>query len=298
MNNKSIRLFLRLSTRALLLLPGLTFAQPTAHYAPGSEGLKCATLPPPGLYARDYTCFYVADRVNGPAGQSVGPANFDVFTFANVPRLVYISDVKVLGGYLGVNALLPLVSEHVKAGPFDSSTFGAADLFVDTMLSWHLKRFDFVFGCGVWMPTGDSDAPPTTRAGLGYWATMLTAGGTWYFDTDKTWAISLLSRYEINDEQRDTHITPGQAFTLEWGLSKTFNRTIDVGPVGYYQQKVTTDSGLGATDNRDRVAAVGPEVSAVIPMVNVHASLRYVYEFMAEDRAQGHSVTLTLTKRF
>jgi hypothetical protein len=215
-----------------------------------------------------------------------------------VPRLVYISDVKVLGGYFGVNALLPLISEHVKAGPFDSSTFGVADLFVDSMLSWHLKRFDFVFGCGAWMPTGDSAAPPTTRAGLGYWANMLTAGGTWYFDADKTWAISLLSRYEINAEQRDTHITPGQAFTLEWGLSKTFNKTIDVGPVGYYQQKVTTDSGLSATENRDRVAAVGPEVSAVIPVVDVHASLRYVYEFMAEDRTQGHTVTLTLTKRF
>ena len=140
--------------------------------------------------------------------------------------------------------------------------------------------------------------PPTTRAGLGYWANMLTAGGTWYFDADKTWAISLLSRYEINGEQRDTHITPGQAFTLEWGLSKTFNKTIDVGPVGYYQQKVTTDSGSGATENRDRVAAVGPEVSAVIPGVKVHASLRYVYEFMAENRSQGHAVTLTLTKRF
>jgi len=28
------------------------------------------------------------------------------------------------------------------------------------------------------------------------------------------------------------------------------------------------------------------------------ASLRYDYEFMADDRAQGHTVTLTLTKRF
>jgi hypothetical protein len=71
MKHKSIRSCLCLSTGALLLLPVLASAQPTAHYAPGSEGLKCASLPPPGLYARDYTCFYVADRVNNSSGQSV-----------------------------------------------------------------------------------------------------------------------------------------------------------------------------------------------------------------------------------
>jgi hypothetical protein len=27
-------------------------------------------------------------------------------------------------------------------------------------------------------------------------------------------------------------------------------------------------------------------------------SARYAYEFMAEDRAQGHTLALTLTKRF
>jgi hypothetical protein len=28
------------------------------------------------------------------------------------------------------------------------------------------------------------------------------------------------------------------------------------------------------------------------------ASLRYDYEFLAEERTQGHTVSLTLTKRF
>ena len=72
---------------------------------------------------------------------------------------------------------------------------------------------------------------------------MLTAGATWYIDQEKTWAVSALNRYEFNTEQRDTHVTPGQAYTLEWGVSKTVMKVVDLGAVGYYQQQVTTNSG-------------------------------------------------------
>jgi hypothetical protein len=127
---------------------------------------------------------------------------------------------------------------------------------------------------------------------------MFTFGGTWYMDTEKTWAISLLNRYEINSEQEETDITPGNGYTVEWGISKKLWKDIQVGPAGYFQMKTTADSGEGATTQRDRVAAVGPEIDGVIPKINVHVSVRYLYEFMAANRAQGQTITLTLTKRF
>jgi len=284
-------------------LPGLLQAQPTAHYVPGVEGIKGASLPPPGIYFRDYNYFYTADQRNDSAGNKVSAADLDALTYANVPRLIWITDTKLLGGYVGVDALLPLVyqqaSVNTPGGPFSGDTFGIGDLFAESTLSWHLKQFDFSAGCGLWMPTGDSPTKPgpSTRAGLGYWAPMLTAGATWYIDQEKTWAVSALNRYEFNTEQRHTHITPGQAYTLEWGVSKTLNKVIDVGAVGYYQQKVTSDSNSSASA-RDRVAAVGPEVSVAFPKPMLFVSLRYLYEFMAEDRAQGQTVALTLTKRF
>jgi len=115
-------------------------------------------------------------------------------------------------------------------------------------------------------------------------------------DAKKTWAVSALNRYEFNSEQRYTHITPGQAWTMEWGVGKTFSNKIDVGAAGYYQQKITADSGASA--NYNRVAAVGPEISGDIPKINVGVSLRCDYEFVAENRAQGETITLTFTKRF
>jgi hypothetical protein len=109
--------------------------------------------------------------------------------------------------------------------------------------------------------------------------------------------VSALNRYEFNTEKEDTEVIPGQAYTLEWGLSKTVNKVIDVGPVGYYQQQVNPNSGA-PWSSRSRVAAVGPEVSVAFPKQMFFVSLRYNYEFIAENRAQGNAITLTLTKRF
>ena len=184
----------------------------------------------------------------------------------------------------------------VKPAPFDSTTFGIGDFFGEGTLSWHIKQFDFAIGSGVWAPTGDSGNPQTTtRVGKGYWTFMQTAGATWYVDEAKTWAVSALNRYEFNTEQRDTHVTPGDAYTLEWGISKSVCKEADLGVVGYYQQQVTGNSDKSPLN---RVAAIGPEVSCMFPKQMFFVSLRYNFEFMAESRAEGNAITLTLTKRF
>ena len=234
---------------SLPALPGLLQAQPSAHYVPGSEGIKGASLPPPGFYVRDYNLAYYATRLNDASGNNAHVPDFRAFTYANVPRVIWITDTQVLGGYVGVDALLPFVYQSLRVPGYDHGTFGVGDFFAEATLSWHPKQFDFSAGGGVWAPTGDSPTQPgpSTRAGLGYWTLMQTAGATWYIDEEKTWAVSALNRYEFNTEQRDTHITPGQAYTLEWGVSKTVAKVVDLGVVGYYQQQVTTDSGTGAS---------------------------------------------------
>jgi hypothetical protein len=278
----------------LAALPGLLQAQPSAHYVPGVEGIKAASLPPPGWYVRDYTVAYYSTRVDDWNGDNMTPPGFRAFTLANVPRVIWISDTQLLGGFVGVDALIPLVYNDLRYPGYDHGTFGIGDLCAEATLSWHIKQFDFAVGSGVWAPTGDSGTP--TRAGLGYWSFMQTAGATWYIDKEKTWAVSALNRYEFNTEQCDTHVTPGQAYTLEWGVSKTVAKVVDLGAVGYYQQQVTADSGAPAW-SRNRVAAVGPEISVAFPKQMLFVSLRYDYEFMAEMRAQGHTFALTLTKR-
>src|ERR1039457_3659634 len=117
---------------ALAVLPGAIQAQPDAHYVPGVEGLKGSSLPPPGFYFKDYNVFYVADQANDGAGHNVAPGNFQALIYANVPRAIWITDTKFLGGNVGVDALLPLQYLSVKSGPYSSSTFGIGDFFAES----------------------------------------------------------------------------------------------------------------------------------------------------------------------
>lgn len=270
----------------------------TAHYPNGVEGIKSGSLPPPGIYLRDYNYGYLADRFSG------GPKDFSVSAYIQAPRVIWISDFKLLGGSLGADILVPFVYQQVKFNPAPPGpvgrweNFGIGDVCVEPLtLSWHQERYDLGVGYAFWAPTGEFDKNYPPSPGKGYWGHMITAGGTYYFDSEKTWAVSLLNRYEINQENDSTATTTGNAWTVEGGLSKTLNKTIDVGLVGYVQAKVTKDSGPAAKP-RDSVVGVGPEVSVFFPSIVSFASLRWVAEFGASDRPEGHMINLTLTKRF
>lgn len=291
---------------ALTSLPSFLAAQPapsfTGHYVPGVEGIKGSSLPPPGIYVRDYNVCYFANRLNDGNGHEA-PVNFDAFVYANLIRPIWITDYKFLGGSVGMDMIVPLVYTDlsIKRGGatlYDDATFGIGDLYFEPLtLSWHGKRYDAAFGYSFFAPTGGSN-PGTTKPGKGYWTQLLTLGGTVYFDEEKTWSLSSLNRYEFNSEEHDTHITPGQIWTMEWGLGKAVTKTIEAGVVGYYQLQTTKDAGHGASNERDQIIGVGPEIVALCPKLGVFTSVRYLREFAAEDRPEGNTVTVTFTKRF
>ena len=270
-------------------------AQPivAGHYPAGSEGIKGASLPPPGVYLRDYNLFYFADKFKD------GPPNFEILAYVNAPRLIWITNQEILGANYGMDVIMPFGYMDWKAGAQDEHHLGIGDIEVEpVLLSWHFKQFDLAAGYGFWIPSGDYDPSRPDLIAKGFWSHMLTLGSTWYPDQEKTWAVSLLHRYEFCHEQTKTHIDPGQVYTLEWGLSKSLRPGVDVGLIGYYQQQTTKDSGRTETGRLDRKLGFGPEISAFCPKLGLITSLRYAYECAAVERAQGHLIALTLTKPF
>ena len=287
------------------LLAGTHLAQAqTGHYPIGVEGIKGGSLPPPGIYLRDYNLFYWADRLNDPSGDRVvfpnGRDDIDLFAYANAIRPLWITPAKVLGGHYGMDVLIPLVYTDLTAGGNSvGSCFGVGDVFFEPItLSWHWSQFDLGVGYGFWAPTGDSSPPPSAKAGKGYWANMFTLGGTWFPDKAKTWSVSVLNRYEINTRADYADLTYGNAFSLEAGVGKTLCNGIELGPVFYYQQQTTRDSGTAASPYSDRVFGIGGEIGTFFPKVKLFVSARYFYEFSARDRPEGNTVNLTLTKIF
>jgi len=268
-----------------------------SHYPIGAEGIKGADLPPPGFYVRDYNYFYTANQVNGMPN---GP---DIFVYCQAPKLVWMTPWSLLGVNYGMDAIIPFVYKNISAPFGDGHKFNLGDIYVSPLvLSKHFQQFDVAGAYGVYVPSGEFNADTPvhylTSPGSGFWTHMFTLGGVWYPDAKKTWAVSLLNRYEINTEQNHTDITPGNMLSMDWAVSKTVAQGVDVGLIGYYQQLITKDSGTGASTVYSDVVGVGPEVSAFWPKIGTFTSLRYAYEVTSANRPQGQTVVLTITKRF
>jgi hypothetical protein len=297
-----LKLPLSLLAGALVASPALLQAAPaagsfTGHYVAGVDGIKGSSVPPPGFYIRDYNVVYTAGQLNDAAGSKV-PIDFNAFVYANVLRGIWVTDRKVLGGNYFCDALVPFEYTGLKINGMTDSRFGVGDVYLEpAAVAWHGQRYDAAVGYAFWAPTGESK-PGSANPGKGFWGHMITVGGTYYFDDAKTWSLSALNRYEFNQEERDTHITPGQDWTLEWGLGKAVSQTVEAGLAGYYQLETTKDSGLGTTGTRNSVIGVGPEVSVFWPAIKTFTSLRWDYEVAAYARPQGHTITLTITKPF
>ena len=268
-----------------------------SHYPIGAEGIKGADLPPTGFYVRDYNYFYVADKVDGL------PVNMDIFAYVQAPKLVWMTPWSFLGVNYGMDMIIPFVYKDVSAPFGNGYQFNLGDIYFSPLvLAKHFKQFDVAGAYGIYAPSGNFDASTAlnylTSPGGGYWSHMFTLGAVWYPDEKKTWAVSLLNRYEINTEQDQTHVTPGNMLSMEWGISKSVVKGVDVGLVGYYQQETTEDSGPHAATALSHVVGIGPEVSVMWEKIGLISTLRYEYEVDAKDRVQGQTVVLTLTKRF
>lgn len=274
----------------------------TGHYVNGAEGIKAATLPPSGFYYRMYNVFYNADSLRDENGDELD-VDFDVSIYALVNRFIWISDKKILGGNFFMDAVIPLINTEIEIGAagVSDNKFGLGDINLEPFgISWHGLRSDAAIGLSVYVPTGEYEKNNAASPGKDFWTVMFTMGGTVYFDAEKTWAASILGRYETHSEKSETNVQPGEDFHFEWGVSKAFAKFWDVGLTGYFHWQVTDDSGSDAvnTNVHDQVYAIGPEVSAFCPFTNIVFSLRSQWEFQAEDRSEGNVTTLTLTKIF
>ncbi len=270
------------------------------EYPNGIEGIKAASVPPPGYYYKMYNVYYGADTMTDKDGEDLD-LDFDLTLFVNAHRFLWMSPWNILGGNYGADIIVPIMDVNLEIGKagIDSSETGLGDICVEPfVLGWHGARWDAAFAVAFFAPTGKYDKTEPASPGKDMWTYMTTFGGTIYFDAEKTWSASILNRYEIHGEKDETDVTPGDDFHFEWGIGKNIAKIVDVGVTGYCQWQVTDDSGDAGTDVKDQVYAVGPEVSVFIPPIMGALSLRSQWEFEAEDRSEGNFTTLTFVKIF
>lgn len=281
-------------------------------YLLGSKGPGAAITPPPGWYFQNDLYFYRGELGGNkqlPTGGRLA-VGVDGSAVIDAATLIWVAPETVLGGNLGLNAIVPFGWKKTSAdltvggplggiatGSVSDTIFTVGDPIVGGFLGWKSGNFHYQVGTLVNVPIGDYQDGEISNISFNHWGADIFAAATW-FDPAIGWDLSGVVGMTFNAKNPATEYKTGNEFHFEWSAVKHVNEKVDAGLVGYYYQQVSGDSGDGAIGPfKGRVAAVGATVgyNFAIDETPVSARVKYFHEFAAENRAEGDAVYLTLS---
>jgi hypothetical protein len=317
------RIRLETAVLACMFLGGASsaLAQQKGQWVPGQYGLNAGAISEPGITYANMPLNYSASRLNDSNGNRLTQNVTGTYSFWVDENIFYfVPKQKFLGGYF-----MPYVALNYASGELVANITGTnlstggggsgfADMYVQPLnLGWHLKRADVVAGYGFSAPTGRYTAGASDNVGSGYWGNNITSGTTFYITKDKGTSANLATDWEVHGQRQAastpagqfSNITPGQAFTDEWGvgqvlpLKKDFSRLLQLGLVGYDQWQVSSNGGTvivaGIPLNASNIPyysvhGIGFQSNLILPAKDLAAFFKFYDEYSAKARPQGHTI--------
>jgi len=214
----------------------------------------------------------------------------------------------VLGGHIGVEAIVPVVPYlRVQTPGGAATTSGVGDLTFGPLvfqlpdLALLGRSFSSRLSLDITAPTGRYGSAAPVNVSNHVWSVDPYYAFTWLL-TDKL-ETSVRLHYSWNSTNGDPGagyeamtIQPGQAFHMNAGASYQVVPLLRAGVAGYFLQQ-TTDAranGEPVAGSRERVAALGPGVMAIAAGAQILATA--YWEFAVENRPAGSVFLLSALK--
>ena len=323
---------------AILFPPLFAFAGGVNHEPLGAEAFLVGILPPPGFYIKEYLNYYTADQLKNDSGRTLtlarDGAELDrLEAFASATRFLYISPIKILGGFLGAQMIVPWVWANLKldaltsGGPSEMGEHrnGIGDITFGPNLSWHSQNGLFHAACGldITAPTGPWNEKHLVNIGTNVWSFSPVLAATVFLPWHPNLSAGVKMDYSFNMKNDDfiispsiaakignmsltglkTYLIPGQEFHFDYGIEYALTKTgathqFRVGLCGYFYQQTTDDKTGEGTVKHDlgRVFAFGPGVWWTYKkwVVEAHTA----FETAVRNRPEGINTYLTIIRAF
>lgn len=288
-----------------------------AQVQPYFGGVGIGSLVPEGLHVSAVYLPIMGNQLNDANGNAISsidlgmgaiPTAFDLNVNAFALNCMYVSDFKILGATYSAGAILPYAATHnvsfIATAPdgseiplINQSTPGLYDLVISPIqLGWSQKQWDITAGFGVNLPIGNFEAGAANR-----WSFMPNVGGTYYFDSKKTFSASTKVTFELNGIQQQEGLDQayGDEMIVEWGLGKMQIPYGRFGIIGYSVFQLNEDKGVDATSTDLHSShSIGGEYMMFIPPINLGVMLRGVTAISAKDSAPISLFMVGITKTF
>jgi hypothetical protein len=288
-------------------------AQQKGQYIPGLQGLNAGVLPDPGFTYANVTINYSADTLKNANGNSVPlTGSYDIWANENI--FYYVPSFKLLGAKLAFMVAAPIVANgSLTLGSLNFPNLavngggaGIVDTWVQPVtLGWTSSRFEAYAGYAFMAPTGRYTAGASDNVGSGYWGNHFVTGSTFYVTKNKGTSANLFTDWEFHGSKTTgagTNLTPGQAFTMEWGLGqalplkKDLSRLLQLGLIGYDQWQVSDNGGFllprvsASALPYYSVHAIGFQTNFILPHKGLNFFFKFEDEYRAFARPEGRTI--------
>jgi hypothetical protein len=297
-------------------------AQQKGQWVPGQMGLNAGITTEPGFTYSNMAINYSANKLNDSNGNALPGVTGTYSFWVDENIFAYVPKFKILGAKFVPLAIVnfangSLVADLSVVPGANLSTAaggsGITDTFIQPVgLGWKLKRADVNVAYGFVIPNGRYTAGASDNVGSGYWGNFLTTGTTVYLTKNKATTANLFTGWEAHGQRTTasvpsgqlSKITPGQAFTMEWGLGqvlplkKDFSRLLQLGLVGYDQWQVSANGGNYLVAGTPVAAsgvpyysvhAIGFQSTFLLPKKNLALFFKYYDEYSAKARPVGRT---------
>ncbi len=319
------RVLLIASLLCVLGVPALAVEGPTAAGPIGGTDVRSAMLPPPGLYGGVILLgASTLDFVDGN-GETI-PALRDAHLAKELagPFLYYVPEVKVLGGSIGLGAIIPAGNQcgHLFVGDSDRCTLGVGDPYVE--IDWSrsfgtlrpskfsgaapiLQGLTILAGFGVVVPVGTYDASdPTEKAlsiGNNIWDLAPTVAVTYTTPPILAEGTEVSAKFYWNNyvENSITHYLTGDLLDLDFAVSEHIGR-FQVGVAGFYAVQVEDDKLFGIPippdGRRVEILELGPVVNYDMPEYSSSVKVKALGTLIAANTVTSWGVVFGWIKKF
>ena len=223
----------------------------------------------------------------------------------------YTFGTPVLGGRATLSLLVPYMRAKgsvdatltgisggfTLSGSASDSVTALGDIAPQFAIAWNAGVHNYMTYVTGNLTTGSYDPSRLANTSLGHNA--IDAGGAYtYLNPQTGYEFSAALGFTYNFENTHTQYQNGIDMHIDWGASKFLSKQLFIGPVGYFYNQLSCDSGSG---NRvgcfeSRVAGIGPQIGYIVPLnerYNGYFNLKGYKEFAEEHRAAGWNVWLT-----
>ncbi len=298
-----------------LCLPLL--AGESGHYMPGTYLIRDTVMPSKGMFMENVLLYYGSTKLKDGDGNTIKSVtignqtldvDIDLDVWAFSPAFYWIP-WDFLGGVFGFVIAPTLQTLDAQAAvsvagrgiAVEESNLGLGDLMIQPVIGgWNYTHFAAMVGYFFYAPTGRYGKGDPDNLGLGFWSHDIQAGLAIYPWANQATSINAMVTYELNGNKEDEDLSPGNVFTIDYGISQYLSERLEVGLTGYSLWQVTDDTGVDARNPtvHEQAHGIGGQISYWPMALKLNVAARFLWEYNVEDRFKGRYLSTVVSYVF